>query len=138
MDRLPQHPFDSLLVFLWWAGSPAVSRWVRQVRCLVDVPGEKLPSAASGDLQRYMETTVAPQVPEQLRPAFLAALADGRVRSMQNKAMTCKPMHRPGALLLGELAAARCRPLPCYSREKGKMALVVAPCLGLANLLSPP
>ena len=74
-----------------------------QVRCLVDVPGEKLPSAASGDLRRSMETTVAPQVPEQLRGAFLAALADGRVRSMQNKAMTCKPLHRPGALLLGEL-----------------------------------
>lgn len=74
------------------------------MRCLVDVPGEKLPSAASGELRRYMESTVAPQVPEQLRSAFLASLADGRVRSMQNKAMTCKPLHRPGALLLGVLS----------------------------------
>lgn len=73
------------------------------MRCLVDVPGEKLPSAASGDLQRYMESTVAPQIPEQLRSAFLTALAEGRVRSMQNKSMTAKPLHRPGALLLGEL-----------------------------------
>ena len=33
-----------------------------QVRSLVDVPGEKLPSAATGELAAYLRTTVAPQV----------------------------------------------------------------------------
>ena len=32
------------------------------MRCLVDVPGEKLPSAATGELAEYLRTTVAPQV----------------------------------------------------------------------------
>ena len=32
-----------------------------QVRTLVDVPGEKLPSAATGALQDYMRTIIAPQ-----------------------------------------------------------------------------
>ena len=34
----------------------------RQVRCLVDVQGDKLPSASSGALQAHLETVVAPQV----------------------------------------------------------------------------
>jgi Squalene epoxidase len=33
-----------------------------QVRSLVDVPGEKLPSAATGALQEYLRTKVGPQV----------------------------------------------------------------------------
>ena len=41
------------------------------------------------------------QVPDQLREAFLQAIAEGRVRSMQNKSMPAAPLHRPGALLLG-------------------------------------
>ncbi len=33
-----------------------------QTRCLVDYPGEKLPSVTSGELQRYLLDVVAPQV----------------------------------------------------------------------------
>lgn len=73
-----------------------------QVRCLVDVPGDKLPSVASGALAAYLKETTAPQVPEQLRAAFLAAIDAGRLRSMLNKQMTLTPLHRPGALLLGD------------------------------------
>lgn len=36
-----------------------------EVRCLVDYPGPKLPSVSSGDLQRYLLDTVAPQVGRQ-------------------------------------------------------------------------
>ena len=42
------------------------------------------------------------QVPAQLRGAFLGAVGAGRVRSMQNKLMPAAPLHRPGALLLGD------------------------------------
>ncbi|KAA6421686.1 MAG: squalene monooxygenase-like [Trebouxia sp. A1-2] len=73
-----------------------------EVRCLVDVPGDKLPSVASGALAAYLRETTAPQVPEQLRAAFLAAIDAGRLRSMLNKQMTLTPLHRPGALLLGD------------------------------------
>ncbi|PNH02071.1 Squalene monooxygenase, partial [Tetrabaena socialis] len=70
-----------------------------EVRCLVDVPGERLP----GDLPAYLRSTVAPQLPEQLRPAFLDALERPEaIRSMQNKLMPAAPLHQPGALLLGD------------------------------------
>ena len=69
-----------------------------QVRCLIDVPGEKLPAS----LAEHLAGHVAPQVPEALRAAFLEAVAGGRICSMQNKLMPAAPLHRPGALLLGD------------------------------------
>lgn len=66
------------------------------------MPGDKLPSVATGALAAYLKDTVAPQVPQQLRGAFLSAIEDGRLRSMLNKQMTLTPLHRPGALLLGD------------------------------------
>jgi squalene monooxygenase len=73
-----------------------------EVRCLVDYPGEKLPSVTNGDLQRYLLNTVAPQVPAELQAAFKDAIISGRVRSMQNKQLDAAPLRQPGALLLGD------------------------------------
>lgn len=33
-----------------------------EVRCLVDVPGKKVPSVANGEMENYLKTVVAPQV----------------------------------------------------------------------------
>lgn len=33
-----------------------------EVRCLVDVPGQKVPSIANGEMANYLKTKVAPQV----------------------------------------------------------------------------
>lgn len=33
-----------------------------EIRCLVDVPGQPLPSLASGEMAHYLKTVVAPQV----------------------------------------------------------------------------
>jgi hypothetical protein len=35
---------------------------VSEIRCLVDVPGQKLPSVGNGDMTHYLKTVVAPQV----------------------------------------------------------------------------
>lgn len=32
------------------------------MRCLVDVPGQKVPSIATGEMANYLKTVVAPQV----------------------------------------------------------------------------
>lgn len=37
-----------------------------EVRCLVDVPGQKVPSVASGEMAHYLKTVVAPQVIDNL------------------------------------------------------------------------
>ena len=73
-----------------------------EVRCLVDVPGASLPSASTGALADHLLTVIAPQVPASLRDAFVAAVNAGGVRSMQNKILPAKPLHVPGALLLGD------------------------------------
>ena len=73
-----------------------------EVRCLVDVPGDRLPSASTGDLARYLLGVVAPQVPSALRPPFEESVRAGGVRAMQNKLMAAAPLHTPGALLLGD------------------------------------
>jgi hypothetical protein len=62
------------------------------VRCLVDVPGEKLPA----DLPGYLAREVAPELPEGLQAAFLEAAQSGNIRSMQNKQLSCQPLHQPG------------------------------------------
>ena len=41
-------------------------------------------------------------MPAKLRAAFLEAVESGRVRTMQNKSMPAAPLHRAGALLLGD------------------------------------
>jgi squalene monooxygenase len=72
-----------------------------EVRCLVDVPGLKLPSVASGAMAEHLRS-LAEQVPESLREAFLEAVEAGTFRSMQNKLMAAQPLHQAGALLLGD------------------------------------
>ena len=43
-----------------------------EVRCLVDIPGEKVPSVANGEMAKYLKSVVAPQViyPELLNIFF--------------------------------------------------------------------
>ena len=43
-----------------------------EVRCLVDIPGEKVPSVANGEMAKYLKSVVAPQViyPESLNIFF--------------------------------------------------------------------
>ena len=73
-----------------------------EVRCLVDIKGDRLPSAGNGDLAKYMQEVVGPQLPRTLQGPFLAAVGKGRFRSMQNKAMAAKPVCHAGAVMLGD------------------------------------
>jgi squalene monooxygenase len=53
-------------------------------------------------LEAYLAAVVHPQIPADLRAPFAAALAAGGARSMPNKLMPARPIHTPGALLLGD------------------------------------
>mmetsp|Transcript_26726 Transcript_26726/g.79385 ORF Transcript_26726/g.79385 Transcript_26726/m.79385 type:complete len:506 (-) Transcript_26726:263-1780(-) len=99
-----------------------------EVRCLVDVPGAKLPE----DLPSYLRTVVAPEIPDMLRPAFLAALDGGsQIRTMQNKQLTSKPLHQPGALLLGDSFNMR------HPLTGGGMTVALSDTKLLCDLLQP-
>ncbi|KAF7809954.1 squalene monooxygenase-like [Senna tora] len=73
-----------------------------EVRCLVDVPGQKLPSIGNGEMANYLKNVVAPQIPPELHDAFVSAVNRGNIRTMPNKSMPSYPRPTPGALLMGD------------------------------------
>ncbi|KAI9330102.1 squalene epoxidase-domain-containing protein [Obelidium mucronatum] len=71
-------------------------------RALVDIPGTKIPSLSNGDLQTYMTEKVCPQLPQSVQPSFLAAVKEGRLRSMPNSHLSPATNDRRGVVLLGD------------------------------------
>jgi len=102
-----------------------------EVRCLVDIPGKKVPSLATGDMVKYLQTVVAPQLPEQLQVPFLAAVEKGNIRTMPNKSMPASPLPRPGALLLGDAFNMR------HPLTGGGMTVALSDIAVLERLLKP-
>ncbi|KAJ0840853.1 putative squalene monooxygenase [Helianthus annuus] len=73
-----------------------------EIRCLVDIPGQKLPSLRNGDMAKYLKSIVAPQVPRELHDAFIDSVDSGNIKIMPNSNMPAPPVRTPGALLLGD------------------------------------
>ncbi|KAJ3290555.1 Squalene epoxidase [Borealophlyctis nickersoniae] len=70
-------------------------------RILVDIPG-KLPSIGNGDLQRYMQDHIGPQLPKSVQPSFYASLKTSRLRSMPNSWLPPSTNTREGLILIGD------------------------------------
>ncbi|KAK2398718.1 Squalene epoxidase 1 [Trifolium repens] len=102
-----------------------------EVRCLVDVPGQKVPSISNGDMTKYLKTTVAPQVPPELYDAFIAAVDKGNIRTMPNRSMPADPRPTPGAVLMGDAFNMR------HPLTGGGMTVALSDIVVLRNLLKP-
>ncbi|KAI7751253.1 hypothetical protein M8C21_016015, partial [Ambrosia artemisiifolia] len=102
-----------------------------EVRCLVDIPGQKLPSLSNGDMLRYLKTIVAPQVPCEVHAAFMAAIESGDIRTMPNRIMPASSVPTPGALLLGDAFNMR------HPLTGGGMTVALADIVVLRDLLKP-
>ncbi|KAL8228636.1 hypothetical protein R6Q59_000562 [Mikania micrantha] len=102
-----------------------------EVRCLVDIPGQKLPSLSNGDMSKYLKTIVAPQVPSEVHDAFMAAIDSGNIRTMPNKSMPASPILTPGALLLGDAFNMR------HPLTGGGMTVALSDIVVLRDLLKP-
>ncbi|KAK4751461.1 hypothetical protein SAY87_004943 [Trapa incisa] len=100
-------------------------------RCLVDVPGQKVPSISNGEMTNYLKTVVAPQVPPEIRDAFVAAVDKGNIRTMPNRSMPAAPYPTPGALLMGDAFNMR------HPLTGGGMTVVLSDVVVLRNLLKP-
>jgi squalene monooxygenase len=79
----------------------------KDTRILIDVAGEKLPSAAKGELQQHIRDRVIPYLPEQLQPCVRTELdKNKRLRSMPNSflppSMQGQNKHRQGVILVGD------------------------------------
>lgn len=102
-----------------------------EIRCLVDIPGQKLPSIGNGDMAKYLKTNVAPQVPRELYDAFIAAVDSGNVKTMPNRTMPAAPVRTPGVLLLGDSFNMR------HPLTGGGMTVALSDIVVLRDLLKP-
>ncbi|PWA92658.1 squalene epoxidase, FAD/NAD(P)-binding domain protein [Artemisia annua] len=73
-----------------------------EIRCLVDIPGKKIPSVGNGEMAVYLKTKVSPQIPPELQCGFIAAVDEGSIKTMANRSMPAAPQPTPGAILLGD------------------------------------
>ncbi|XP_031264409.1 squalene monooxygenase SE1-like [Pistacia vera] len=102
-----------------------------EVRCLVDVPGQKVPSTSNGEMTNYLKTVVAPQIPRELCSAFMSAIEKGNIRTMTNRSMPSAPSPTPGALLLGDSFNMR------HPLTGGGMTVALSDIVVLRDLLRP-
>ncbi|XP_059437374.1 squalene epoxidase 3-like [Corylus avellana] len=102
-----------------------------EVRCLVDVPGQKLPSVANGEMANYLKTVVGPQIPPELHDAFISAVDKGNIRTMPNRSMPADPHPTPGAVLMGDAFNMR------HPLTGGGMTVALSDIVVLRDLLKP-
>lgn len=102
-----------------------------EIRCLVDVPGQKVPSIGNGEMASYLKTVVAPQIPPELYDSFIAAVEQGNIRTMTNRSMPANPHPTPGALLMGDAFNMR------HPLTGGGMTVALSDIVILRDLLRP-
>ncbi|KAI9185385.1 hypothetical protein LWI28_006705 [Acer negundo] len=102
-----------------------------EIRCLVDVPGQRVPSISNGEMNHYLKTVIAPQIPPGLLSAFMAAIEKGNIRTMTNRSMPATPQPTPGALLLGDAFNMR------HPLTGGGMTVALSDIVVLRDLLRP-
>ena len=103
-----------------------------ETRALVDVP-ENLPSASvkAGGVKGHLKNVVLPTLPEQIRPAFEAAIDRERLRSMPNSWLPPTTNKAPGLVLLGDAMNMR------HPLTGGGMTVAFNDVVLLSDLLSP-
>ncbi|EOX97271.1 hypothetical protein QUC31_015774 [Theobroma cacao] len=102
-----------------------------EIRCLVDVPGQKVPSIPNGDMAQYLKSVVAPQIPPELYTSFISAIDKGNIRTMHNRSMPAAPYPTPGALLMGDAFNMR------HPLTGGGMTVALSDVVVLRDLLRP-
>ncbi|GAB1213184.1 Squalene epoxidase [Aspergillus terreus] len=103
-----------------------------ETRILVDIP-ENLPSASveNGGVKNHLRTVTLSSLPESVRPAFLAALDKGGLRSMPNSYLPSATNKTPGLAILGDALNMR------HPLTGGGMTVAFNDVVVLRDLLSP-
>lgn len=73
-----------------------------EARMLIDFP-DHIPDMKNGDLDRHLRKNLLPQLPECIKPSFLAALdKKTSLQSMPNRTLSALPYRTPGVVMLGD------------------------------------
>ncbi|HLP52394.1 MAG TPA: FAD-dependent monooxygenase [Chitinophagales bacterium] len=72
-----------------------------ETRVLIDFPGNE-PPKKSEELTAFLRNKIGAQMPEEIRPSFLAAVEEGKFKVMPNHLIPAKPKIKKGAVLLGD------------------------------------
>ncbi len=102
----------------------------RDTRILVDVPGQ-MPSIGNGNMRRYMEEFVMPQLPVQVRESFIKGLEGERLRSMPNSWLPPSRAKMHGLILMGDANNMR------HPLTGGGMTVALWDVVHLRNALRP-
>ncbi|XP_058010408.1 squalene epoxidase 3 isoform X5 [Hevea brasiliensis] len=74
-----------------------------EVRCLVDVPGQRVPSVVNGEMAKYLKDVVALQIPPVLHDAFISAVDKASLTKYLESFYT---LRKPVASTINTLAGA--------------------------------
>lgn len=103
-----------------------------ETRVLVDIP-ENLPSASvkNGGVKGHLRNNVLPSLPKCVQPSFLAAIENGKLRSMPNSFLPPATNKTPGLIILGDALNMR------HPLTGGGMTVAFNDVVVIRDLLSP-
>ncbi|KAF8089973.1 hypothetical protein N665_0493s0028 [Sinapis alba] len=106
-----------------------------EVRCAAEVPADRFPSIANGEMANYFKKNLAPQIPEagNLREILLKGVDEGlvEIKTSAAKCMSAKPSDKKGVILLGDAFNMR------HPVVGSGMMVALSDVLILRNLLKP-
>ncbi|MBA0751090.1 hypothetical protein Gogos_002456 [Gossypium gossypioides] len=103
-----------------------------EIRCLVNIPSENVPSVSDGEMAHFLKTLVAPKVLPELYNSFIFAIEKkDNIRTMPNKTMAAAPHPTPGAILIGYAFNMR------HGITGGGMTVALSDVVILRDLLRP-
>lgn len=70
-------------------------------RVLIDFKGTEPPKKGE-ELSNYLKYVIGSQMPEKIKPSFLAAVEESKFKSMPNHLFPASPKAQPGVVLLGD------------------------------------
>ena len=71
-----------------------------ETRLLVDFPGNTSPKQG-GKVQTYLHD-ITTKMPESMRPSFLEAIQDAKIKAMPSMTVAAEPINKSGVIMLGD------------------------------------